>query len=63
MRAIEITRFGEPEVLQPATRPDPQPGPGELLVRVKVLETDEKGRVKLSMKALIDRDQQPAYHD
>jgi polyribonucleotide nucleotidyltransferase len=25
-----------------------------------VLETDEKGRVKLSMKALIDRDQQPA---
>ncbi len=29
------------------------------VVRVKVLETDEKGRVKLSMKALIDRDQQP----
>ncbi len=26
------------------------------LVKVKVLETDEKGRVKLSMKALIDRD-------
>ena len=32
------------------------------VVRVKVLETDDKGRVKLSMKALIDRDQ-PAYHD
>ncbi|OYU00431.1 MAG: polyribonucleotide nucleotidyltransferase [Burkholderiales bacterium PBB1] len=30
------------------------------IVKVKVLETDEKGRVKLSMKALIDRDQQPA---
>jgi polyribonucleotide nucleotidyltransferase len=29
------------------------------VVKVKVLETDEKGRVKLSMKALIDRDQQP----
>jgi len=28
------------------------------IVKVKVLETDEKGRVKLSMKALIDRDQQ-----
>jgi polyribonucleotide nucleotidyltransferase len=28
-------------------------------VRVKVLETDDKGRVKLSMKALLDRDQQP----
>jgi polyribonucleotide nucleotidyltransferase len=26
------------------------------IVRVKVLETDEKGRVKLSMKALLDRD-------
>ncbi len=30
------------------------------IVKVKVMETDEKGRVKLSMKALIDRDQQPA---
>ena len=29
------------------------------IVTVKVLETDEKGRVKLSMKALLDRDQQP----
>jgi polyribonucleotide nucleotidyltransferase len=27
------------------------------IVKVKVLETDEKGRVKLSMKALLDRDQ------
>jgi len=25
------------------------------VVRVKVLETDDKGRVKLSMKALLDR--------
>jgi len=30
------------------------------VVRVKVLETDEKGRVKLSMKALLERDVQPA---
>ncbi|MEO6408539.1 MAG: polyribonucleotide nucleotidyltransferase [Burkholderiaceae bacterium] len=29
------------------------------IVRVKVLETDEKGRVKLSMKALLDRDAAP----
>ena len=29
------------------------------IVKVKVLETDEKGRVKLSMKALIDRDAAP----
>lgn len=34
MRAIEITRYGAPEVLQPVTRPDPVPGPGEVLVRV-----------------------------
>ena len=33
------------------------------IVKVKVMETDEKGRVKLSMKALIDRDAQPAHHD
>ncbi len=34
------------------------------VVKVKVLETDEKGRVKLSMKALIDRDApQPVAHD
>jgi polyribonucleotide nucleotidyltransferase len=30
------------------------------IVKVKVLETDEKGRVKLSMKALLDRDAVPA---
>jgi polyribonucleotide nucleotidyltransferase len=29
------------------------------IVRVKVLETDEKGRVKLSMKALLERQSQP----
>jgi polyribonucleotide nucleotidyltransferase len=27
------------------------------IVKVKVLETDEKGRIKLSMKALLDRPQ------
>jgi len=35
------------------------------IVRVKVLETDEKGRVKLSMKALMERpagDHQGAEH-
>jgi NADPH2:quinone reductase len=34
VRAIEITRFGEPEVLKETARPDPQAGPGEVLVRV-----------------------------
>jgi len=30
------------------------------IVKVKVMETDEKGRIKLSMKALIERPAQPA---
>jgi NADPH2:quinone reductase len=34
MRAIEITHPGGPEVLAEATRPDPAPGPGEVLVEV-----------------------------
>ncbi len=32
------------------------------IVKVKVLETDEKGRIKLSMKVLLDRPMQPAAH-
>jgi polyribonucleotide nucleotidyltransferase len=28
------------------------------IVKVKVMETDEKGRIKLSMKALLDRPSQ-----
>ena len=34
MQVIEITKPGGPEVLQPATRPVPQPGPGEVLIEV-----------------------------
>ena len=30
------------------------------IVKVKVMETDEKGRIKLSMKALLER---PAYNE
>ena len=35
MRAIEITRFGPPEVLRETQRPDPVPAPGELLIAVQ----------------------------
>ena len=35
MTAIEITEFGDPQVLRPATRPVPAPGDGEVLVRVE----------------------------
>jgi NADPH2:quinone reductase len=34
MRAIEITQPGAPEVLRPTTRPTPEPGPGEVLIKV-----------------------------
>jgi NADPH:quinone reductase len=34
MRAIQVTRFGPPEVLTLATVPDPTPAPGEVRVRV-----------------------------
>lgn len=34
MKAIEITTFGKPEVLQPTQRPDPAAGAGEVLIRV-----------------------------
>jgi NADPH2:quinone reductase len=35
MTCIEITAFGAPEVLKPARRPTPEPGPGEVLIAVE----------------------------
>jgi NADPH2:quinone reductase len=34
MTVIEITKPGGPEVLKPASRPVPKPGPGEVLIKV-----------------------------
>ncbi|ATI41769.1 NAD(P)H-quinone oxidoreductase [Pacificitalea manganoxidans] len=34
MRVVEISQYGGPEVLQSATRPVPQPGPGQILIRL-----------------------------
>ena len=34
MRAVEITKAGGPEVLVPVERPMPEPGPGEVLIKV-----------------------------
>ncbi|MBW3623841.1 MAG: NADPH:quinone reductase [Armatimonadetes bacterium] len=35
MRAIRVHEFGEPEVLRIEEVPDPQPGPGQVVVRVR----------------------------
>jgi len=35
MNAVEITAPGPPDVLRLVTRPDPRPGPGEVLIRVQ----------------------------
>lgn len=35
MKAVEIATFGLPDVLRLADRPDPQAGPGEVLIRVR----------------------------
>jgi putative PIG3 family NAD(P)H quinone oxidoreductase len=35
MRAVEISEAGEPDVLRPVTRRVPQPGAGEILIRVR----------------------------
>ncbi|MGH3993468.1 MAG: alcohol dehydrogenase catalytic domain-containing protein, partial [Pseudonocardiaceae bacterium] len=34
MRAIQVTETGGPEVLRLAELPDPEPGPGQLLVEL-----------------------------
>ncbi len=37
MRAVVLRAFGEPEVLQIEELPIPEPGPGEVLIRVKAV--------------------------
>lgn len=39
MRTATVTRFGGPEVLQLMERPDPVPGPGEVMIDVEVADT------------------------
>src|SRR5215831_12179280 len=37
MKAIQISRTGGPEVLEPVEMPAPSPGPGEVLVRAEAI--------------------------
>jgi len=37
MRAVVMSGYGGPEVLELGERPDPQPGPGEIVVRVEAV--------------------------
>ena len=46
MRAVVVTRHGGHEVLELQDVPEPEPGPGELLVLVRVLG-DDRARVEL----------------
>lgn len=38
MRTVQVTRFGDPAVLQVRDAPDPRPGAGEVLIAVEVVE-------------------------
>ena len=37
MRALVVRRYGPPEVFESRQVPDPQPKPGEVLIRVKAI--------------------------
>src|SRR4051812_5114839 len=39
MQVIEVRRFGGPEELVPVDRPDPEPGPGQVVVSVSAVDT------------------------
>jgi NADPH2:quinone reductase len=62
MRAIEYSRTGDPDVLTLVDRPDPEPGPGHVLVRVHrsgVNPTDWKSRRGSGSGDIVDPPQVP----
>jgi NADPH2:quinone reductase len=51
MRVAEVSEFGGPEVLRAAERPDPEPGAGEVLVRVRAANVNPTDLVSRSGEA------------
>ena len=49
MKAVQLSRFGNPEVLQLIEIPTPKPGPGEVLVRIRA------GRASIFLKYFYDK--------
>ncbi|HTO24238.1 MAG TPA: quinone oxidoreductase [Spirochaetia bacterium] len=55
MKAIQVDTFGGPEVLQPRDLPDPQPGPGQVRIRLSAIGVNfidvnhRNGRYSLSL--------------
>ena len=53
MRAVEVTRYGDPSVLRVREVPRPTPGPGEALVRVRAASVSSgDARVRARARAL-----------
>jgi NADPH:quinone reductase len=40
MRVVEVTRLGGPEVLEVAERPEPEPGPSQVVVRIRASDVN-----------------------
>jgi NADPH:quinone reductase-like Zn-dependent oxidoreductase len=51
MRVAQVTEFGGPEVLRAAERPDPEPAPGEVLVRIDAVNVNPTDLVSRSGQA------------
>jgi NADPH:quinone reductase-like Zn-dependent oxidoreductase len=61
MRVVEVTRFGGPEVLHPAERPEPEAAPGQVVVRIRAANINPTDLGARSGHFPPGRDQEPPY--